>query len=77
VTSRASFRREPETYARQILLWMGSVDEAGVPSYLSFWGYDYASRRGVGNYYSTNLFTLLASRFQRFALNFTKFKKHK
>lgn len=50
---------EPETFARQILLWMGSVDEAGVPSYLSFWGYDYASRRGVGNYYSTNLFTLL------------------
>ena len=50
---------EPETYARQVLLWMGSVDEVGVPSYLSFWGYDYASRRGVGNYYSSNLFTLM------------------
>ena len=50
---------EPETFARQLLLWMGSVDETGQPSYLAYWGYDYASRRGVGNYYSTNLFTLL------------------
>jgi hypothetical protein len=50
---------EPETFARQLLLWLGGVDEAGTPSYLSFWGYDYASRRGVGNYYSTNLFTLV------------------
>ena len=50
---------EPATYARQLLLWLGGVDENGIPSYLSFWGYDYASRRGVGNYYSSNLFTLV------------------
>jgi hypothetical protein len=50
---------EPETFARNLLLWMGSVDELGTPSYLAFWGYDYAARRGVGNYYSTNCFTLL------------------
>jgi len=57
--SQLLFLLEPETYARQVLLWLGGLDEFGAPSYLSFWGYDYASQRGVGNYYSTNLFTLL------------------
>ena len=86
---------EPETYIRQLLLWLGSTDENGLPSAWGFWGrvfslsrdaleaalpplsarqspwsnpaslapsrtrrYDYAARRGVGNYYGTNDFTL-------------------
>ena len=31
--------------------WMGSIDpESGVPSYWSFWGYDYGAQRGIGEY---------------------------
>jgi hypothetical protein len=49
---------EPETFIRSILLWLSSVDEHDVPSYWSFWGYNYVSSRGTGNYYSTNDFVL-------------------
>ena len=48
---------------RQVLLWTSSIDpDSLLPSQWSFWGYDYASQRGVGNYYTTNdvtLFTLI------------------
>ena len=43
---------EPLTLARQLLLWTSSVDEdSDEVSQWSFWGYDYAAQRGVGNYY--------------------------
>jgi hypothetical protein len=44
----------------QLPLWLGSLDpDSGVPSYWSFWGYDYASQRGLGNYYGANDITLV------------------
>ena len=50
---------EPETFKRQWMLWTSSVDEASdTPSQWSFWGYDYAASRGVGNYYGMNDATL-------------------
>jgi len=50
---------EPLTLARQLLLWTSSVDEdSDEVSQWSFWGYDYASQRGVGNYYAMNDATL-------------------
>ena len=52
---------EPLTLQRQLLLWTSSVDfDTLLPSQWSFWGYDYSSQRGVGNYYSTNDVTLLS-----------------
>lgn len=33
----------------ELPLWMGSIDpESGVPSYWSFWGFDYGAQRGIG-----------------------------
>lgn len=56
---------EPLTLARQLLLWTSSVDaDSDEVSSWSFWGYDYAAQRGVGNYYAMNdatLFDVLAS----------------
>jgi hypothetical protein len=50
---------EPLTLSRQLLLWTSSVDvDSLMPSQWSFWGFDYASNRGVGNFYSTNDMTL-------------------
>ena len=50
---------EPLTLARQLLLWTSSVDEdSDLVSQWSFWGYDYAAQRGVGNYYAANDMTL-------------------
>ena len=50
---------EPLTLARQLLLWTSSVDEdSDEVSQWSFWGYDYAAQRGVGNYYAMNDATL-------------------
>jgi hypothetical protein len=52
---------EPHTLARQVLLWTSSIDADSLePSQWSFWGYDYASQRGVGNYYSTNDVTIFS-----------------
>jgi hypothetical protein len=52
---------EPLTLSRQLLLWTSSVDPDSLElSQWSFWGYDYASQRGVGNYYSTNDVTLFS-----------------
>ena len=52
---------EPLTISRQVLLWTSSIDADSLePSQLSFWGYDYASQRGVGNYYSTNDVTIFS-----------------
>jgi hypothetical protein len=46
---------EPETLTRQALLWTSTVDAAtDEPSQWAFWGFEYAAKRGVGNYYSTN-----------------------
>jgi len=50
---------EPLTLSRQLLLWTSSIDiDSSLPSQWAFWGLDYASGRGVGNYYSTNDFVI-------------------
>jgi hypothetical protein len=50
---------EPDTFLRQLLIWLSGAGDDGSPAFLSFWGYEWAAGRQVGNFYSANFFTLM------------------
>jgi hypothetical protein len=48
---------DPQWQVESLVAWVSSIEQ-GVPSYWSYWGFDDASGRGIGNFYSANDFTL-------------------